>query len=452
MTLSFTKTGAFAKKFLALFLSAALLLEPALSQAEPLLSKEQGKVLRAAELQAQKIQENSGQEPQNQKPSEESQEGLTEREKEEEKEEFPKELDPSDPRNDANQIGNRRVDQCSSGVGLPGDDWNSYSREDDIKIGAIVSKEYEDNELKPNKLLLEDPIVSRYIQNIAEKIREHSDWQTPFTVKVIKSDVINAFAFPGGYLYFNAGLVLYAPDEAALAGVMAHEIAHVTVRHGSCFVSKATRMGWARFILENVGYYLLQKIGILGGAIGRTVGERLLQLLKYYGISWLFTAEYAGFVLAMLKYSRANEKMADHYGMQYLWAAGYDTSGFTRMFKVMQREDKRPKISPLWMSHPPTEDRVAYTQRVTKYLAPAWDRGKGIPNSSYLLNTSCFVQVKQRLWDILAGKPSERYYGVDPICFPTQAGEETLPGEKKKEPEKKGIESILPGPPEPPKS
>ena len=119
---------------------------------------------------------------------------------------------------DVNAIGNRDV-----GKGL-----DFYSIEREIALGKSLAQEVD----KTAKFIT-DPVITEYVNRVAQNLVRNSDARVPFTVKVIDSDVVNAFALPGGFFYVNSGVILHADEEAEIAGVMAHEIAHVCARHGT---------------------------------------------------------------------------------------------------------------------------------------------------------------------------------------------------------------------------
>ena len=131
---------------------------------------------------------------------------------------------------DVDAIGNRKV----GGRGMG--DW--YSLESEIRMGKQYAMQVEQS-----VKLVQDPVVTEYVNRIGQNLVRNSDAQVPFTIKVIDSDEVNAFALPGGFFYVNSGLILAADEEAELAGVMAHEIAHVAARHG---MRQMTRANWAQ--------------------------------------------------------------------------------------------------------------------------------------------------------------------------------------------------------------
>src|SRR5213078_4648394 len=175
-------------------------------------------------------------------------------------------------------IGNRNVG-CSKGMG------NWMGLEKQIALGKQVAQEVE-----TQSKFVTDPVVSEYVNRLGQNLVRNSDSQVPFTIKVIDSDDVNAFALPGGFFYVNSGLILAADEEAELAGVMAHEIAHVAARH-------ATR-GATRAELANL---LSIPLIFVGGGLG-------------YGIR---QAAGIGLPLTFMKFSRGFEAEADYLGLQY---------------------------------------------------------------------------------------------------------------------------------------
>src|ERR1700684_2566999 len=106
---------------------------------------------------------------------------------------------------------------------------NFYSLEKEIAIGKGMAQQVE-----RSAKIIDDPIIAEYVNRVGQNIVRNSDAKVPFTIKVIDTEEVNAFALPGGFFYVNSGLILRADSEAELAGVMAHEIAHVAARHGTC--------------------------------------------------------------------------------------------------------------------------------------------------------------------------------------------------------------------------
>ena len=248
-------------------------------------------------------------------------------------------------------IGNRKV----GGRGLG--DW--YSLETEIKMGKQYSMQIE-NSVK----MVQDSVVNEYVNRIGQNLVRNSDAQVPFTIKVIDSDEVNAFALPGGFFYVNSGLILAADEEAELAGVMAHEIAHVAARHG---MRQMTRMQWA-----NIGTIPLI---FVGGGIG-------------YGI---YEAAGLGLPLTFMKFQRNFEAEADFLGLQYMYKTGYDPQAFIAFFeKIQAKEKKKPgTLAKAFASHPQTPDRIEASQKEIATILPA--------KTQYIVSTSEFDDVKSRL-------------------------------------------------------
>ena len=254
-------------------------------------------------------------------------------------------------KDDVDAIGNRKV----GGRGLG--DW--YSLETEIKIGKQYSMQVEQS-----VKLVQDPVVNEYVNRIGQNLVRNSDAQVPFTIQVIDSDEVNAFALPGGFFYVNSGLILAADEEAELAGVMAHEISHVCARHG---MRQMTRANWA-----NIGTIPLI---FVGGGIG-------------YGI---YEAAGLGLPLTFMKFQRNFEAEADYLGLQYMYKTGYDPQAFISFFeKIQAKEKKKPgTIAKAFASHPQTPDRIEASQKEIATILPA--------KSQYIVSTSEFDDVKSRL-------------------------------------------------------
>jgi len=252
---------------------------------------------------------------------------------------------------DVDAIGNRKM----GGRGLG----NWYSLETEIKMGKQYAMQVE-NSVK----LVQDPVVTEYVNRIGQNLVRNSDAQVPFTIKVIDSDEINAFALPGGFFYVNSGLILAADEEAELAGVMAHEISHVCARHGT---RQMTRAQWAQ--LGTI------PLIFVGGGIG-------------YGI---YEAAGLGLPLTFMKFQRTFEAEADYLGLQYMYKTGYDPQAFISFFEKLQaKEKKKPgTIAKAFASHPQTPDRIAASQKEIATILPA--------RPQYIVTTSEFDDVKSRL-------------------------------------------------------
>ncbi len=252
---------------------------------------------------------------------------------------------------DVDAIGNRKI----GGRGLG--DW--YSLETEIRMGKQYAMQVE-NSVK----LVQDPVVNEYINRIGQNLVRNSDAQVPFTIKVIDSDEVNAFALPGGFFYVNSGLILAADEEAELAGVMAHEISHVAARHGMRQMTRA-----------NIAQIATIPLIFVGGGLG-------------YGI---YEAAGLGLPLTFMKFQRNFEAEADYLGLQYMYKTGYDPQAFISFFeKIQAKEKKKPgTISKAFASHPQTPDRIAASQKEIATILPA--------RPQYIVSTSEFDDVKARL-------------------------------------------------------
>jgi beta-barrel assembly-enhancing protease len=252
---------------------------------------------------------------------------------------------------DVNAIGNRSV-----GKGL-----DFYSLEHEIALGKQLAQQV-DRSAK----FIDDPVVNEYVNRVGQNIVRNSDARVPFTIKVIDSDVVNAFALPGGFFYINSGLILHADEEAELAGVMAHEIAHVCARHGT---KQATKGDIAQ--LAMIPAMIFIPYTWAGYAI-------------YQGMNFLIP-------LTFLKFTRDEERQADYLGLQYMYKAGYDPNAFVSFFeKVEATEKKQPGTIPaVFATHPPTPDRIEAAQKEIATILPARDE--------YIVSTSEFDTVKRRL-------------------------------------------------------
>src|SRR5579872_209294 len=255
----------------------------------------------------------------------------------------------SDKEKDPDEIGNRDV-----GKGV-----NFYSIEREIAMGKQLAQQ-----VQQQAKMIDDPVISEYVNRLGQNLVRNSDAKVPFTIKVIDSEEVNAFALPGGFFFVNSGLILKADTEAELAGVMAHEIAHVAARHGT---RQATRGEIAQ-----VGMIPLI---FMGGWTG-------------YGI---YQAASVLVPIGFLKFSRGFESEADMLGLEYMCKAGYDPTAFVDFFeKIETLEKTKPgTMAKVFSTHPMTDDRVRAAQKnIQDYL-------KAKPE--YVVTTSEFNDVKNRL-------------------------------------------------------
>jgi predicted Zn-dependent protease len=253
--------------------------------------------------------------------------------------------------NDVNAVGDRDI----GGRGLR----NFYSTKSEIKMGKMYAMEIE----KSTKFIT-DPVVTEYVNSIGQNIVKNSDCKVPFTIKVIDSDEINAFALPGGFFFINSGLILNADNEAELAGVIAHETAHVCAHHAA---REMTRLNYAQ-----LGAIPLMMIGGWAG----------------YGV---YEASGVAVPVAFMKFSREFEAQADYLGVQYMYRAGYDPQALITFFEKVQALEKHKPgmVAKAFSDHPQTPDRILRTQEEIAQILP--------PRKEYLVNTSEFDDVKARL-------------------------------------------------------
>ncbi|HYV73246.1 MAG TPA: M48 family metallopeptidase [Candidatus Binatia bacterium] len=254
-------------------------------------------------------------------------------------------------------IGNRNVG-CNTGAG------NWYSLEKQVAMGQQYSLQVEHG-----VKLVSDPVVTEYVNRIGQNLVRNSDSKVPFTIKVIDTDEINAFALPGGFFYVNSGLILAADNEAELAGVMAHEIAHVA----ACHVAREQTRG------NIVNLASIPLVFVPGGWAVYEATQVAMGI---------------GVPLTFMKFSRNFESEADFLGMEYMYKTGYDPQSFISFFeKIEAQEKKKPgAIAKAFSSHPMTPDRVTHAQQEMATVLP--------PRDEYVLNTSEFDQVKARLASI----------------------------------------------------
>jgi predicted Zn-dependent protease len=254
-------------------------------------------------------------------------------------------------RDDVEAIGNR--DLGKRGLG------NWYSLESEIRMGKQYSQQVD-----ATSKLITDPVVNEYVNRIGQNLVRNSDAKVPFTIKVIDTDEVNAMALPGGFFYVNSGLILAADEEAELAGVMAHEIAHVAARHAMREMTRGN-------ILQISSIPLI----FIGGGIG-------------YGIQ---SAASLALPLTFLSFSRSFEAEADYLGVQYMYKSGYDPQAFLTMFEKLEaKEKKKPgTLSKAFSTHPQTPDRIEKSQEEIAKILPA--------RQQYTVTTSEFDDVKARL-------------------------------------------------------
>ena len=289
--------------------------------------------------------------------------------------------EPKNAKEDVDQIGDRGVGKAI----------NFYSLEKEIQLGRQLA-----SEIEKNAKIVDDPVIAEYVNRIGQNIVNNSDAKVPFTIKVIDSDEVNAFALPGGYFYINTGLIELAQDEAELAGVMAHEIAHVAARHG-------TRSATRGQLIQIASIPLM----FIGGWAG-------------YGIQQ--AANFA-IPMTMLKFSREFEKDADFLGVQYMYKAGYDPASMVQFFERLQAKQKKNKnaIAKAFSSHPMTKNRIKAVQKTIDELLPE--------QPEYAVTSSEFSDVKARLARLNARRKGPQDDPDRPTLKQSPNDEPILPGE-----------------------
>jgi len=267
----------------------------------------------------------------------------------------PDNVKPKNTKEDVDAVGNRSV-----GKGI-----NFYSIEREIGLGKSLAQEVE-----RSSKLIDDPIVTEYVNRVGQNLVRNSDAKVPFTIKVIDSDEVNAFALPGGFFYVNSGLILRAQEESELAGVMAHEIAHVAARHGTKQATKGDLIQ-----IASIPAMIMLPYGWAGYGI-------------YQGMNFLIP-------MTFLKFSRDAEREADFLGLQYMYKAGYDPNSYVTFFERIQADEKRRPgtIGKAFSTHPPTQDRIENTQKEIARILPS--------RPEYIVTSSEFDSVKSRLRNVM---------------------------------------------------
>ncbi|HTH52647.1 MAG TPA: M48 family metallopeptidase [Edaphobacter sp.] len=254
---------------------------------------------------------------------------------------------------DVNAIGTRNI----GGRGLG----NWYSTDWEIRTGKQYSMEVE-----KSAHMVTDPVINEYVNRVGQNIVKNSDCKVPFTIRVIDSDEINAMALPGGFFYVNSGLILAADEEAEVAGVMAHEVAHVCAHHAA---RQMTKMNMAQ----------IGSIPLIIFTSGSWTG---------YGI---YEATQLAIPIAFLKFSRVDESEADWLGLQYMYKAGYDPQAFVQFFEKLSALEKHKPgtLAKVFSDHPQTPDRIGRSEEEIATIMP--------PRPDYIVSTSEFDDIKARL-------------------------------------------------------
>jgi predicted Zn-dependent protease len=250
---------------------------------------------------------------------------------------------------DPDAIGDRDV-----GKGI-----NMYSIEKEIAMGKQYAMEIE-----RQAKIVDDPTIAEYVNRVGQNLVRNSDCKVPVTIKVIDTDEPNAMALPGGFFFVNTGLIMLAENEAEIAGVMGHEIAHIAARHGT---KQATR--------GNIANIATIPLIFMGGWTGYGIRQAVSILIP----------------MGFLAFSRAFEQEADLLGLQYMYKAGYDPNGFVDFFERLESMEKRKPgtLAKAFRSHPPTGDRITTAQKNIGELLKE--------KPEYVITTSEFEDIKDRL-------------------------------------------------------
>lgn len=269
-------------------------------------------------------------------------------------------------------------------------------QKDDVKMGQEALRELKLNGMLPR--VIDDEVVTGYVRNLAREIATHSDLQVPLEITVLDSKEVNAFALPGGFLFIERGLLESVEDESQLAGVIAHEISHVVLRHGRKLMRRAT--------IASIFYQAAQIAALVltGGAVG--IGA-------YYALQYGFFGLGLTLNLALIGVSRDYEREADILGVQYAWAAGYDPSGFVRFFDRMATREGYVNSASWFRTHPPFFDRMKESQREMLYLGR---------KPQAIVETTAFGRMKEALKPIVrqsvfdAQRQKPTLHGREPSC------------------------------------
>jgi predicted Zn-dependent protease len=256
---------------------------------------------------------------------------------------------------------------------------NFYSPEREALLGAELAHEAE-----ITSRVLVDPFVLGYVKEVADRVARNSDLQMPVRVCVVDSDLIAAFALPGGHFFVTTGLLRETRSEAELAGVVAHEIAHVAARHGTKQMSRA-----------QLWNYLSLPLGFVSGPVAAGIKSGMMLAMP----------------LSFLKFSRNFEREADSLGLQYDYASGYDPAAMVDFFERMKAREKEKdhgSIAKVFSSHPMTKDRIVAAEKTIDQSLPSREQ--------YVVTTSRFEEVRRHLHDLEVDRiRAEKIYGPDPL-------------------------------------
>src|SRR5579871_4149839 len=281
-----------------------------------------------------------------------------------------------DKKKDPSQIGNRDV-----GKGI-----NFYSLEKEIALGKQLAEE-----VKRQSKMVDDPLITEYVNRTGQNLVRNSDAKVPFTFQVIDADAPNAFSLPGGFVFVNTGLIELAEEEDELAGAVAHEIAHVAARHSTRQATKSE--------LANLGTIPLSVL--LGGWGGYAVRQGASVVVP----------------MTFLSFSRRDESEADYLGVQYMYAAGYDPNGAINIFERLEALNRRQpgRVSRLFSTHPMDGQRIRNAQKEIQEILPS--------RAEYVVTTSEYHDMRERLLKMQAvrkpAEPDNRPRLIKPLSHPS---------------------------------
>ena len=252
-------------------------------------------------------------------------------------------------KDDPSKIGDRDIGKCL----------NFYPLDKEMALGAEL-----DREVQRQSKVVEDPLITEFINRMGQNLVRNSDAKFPFVFRVIQSDEVNAYTLPGGYVYVYTGLIKFAAEEDELAGAMAHEIAHAAARHLTCRASK-----------EQIAKIASVPLIFLGGLPGYAIRQ----------------GADAALPMGLMAFSRHDESEADYLGLQYMYAAGYDPNGAVSMFEKLEslQKTRQGAVSRLFNSHPIEADRIDRTEKEIQKILP--------PRDNYVVTTSEFTGIRERL-------------------------------------------------------
>jgi predicted Zn-dependent protease len=258
---------------------------------------------------------------------------------------------PKKQKDDVNQIGNRKIGNCI----------NFFSLEKEMALGKQLAAE-----VQKQAKVVEDPLVSEFVNRVGQNLVRNSDAKVPFSFRVIEGESPNAFALPGGYIFVYTGLLKIADEEDEFAAAVAHEIAHVAARHMTCQATKSQIAG-----IASVPASIL-----LGGSLGGYAARQ---------------AAGVAIPTAFLHFGRKDESEADYLGVEYMYAAGYDPTGAISIFeKIQSLNRKNPGlVDRILSTHPLDADRIQKTEQEIARILPA--------KSEYVVNTSEYTAIRGRV-------------------------------------------------------